>query len=421
MQQGAPDRVLQADGAGDVSSVCLVCEGVLAAASESGAVQLWDVRSGGVLRVLEGHASEVWEVCMAADGVLASASEDGTCRLWRAASGECLHVLSHNHPAREYLVSCAGVASSPAASSASSAAAAAAAALVATASSGRVRLWRVTDGALVHDLPTAAGDSVNCVAGAGVGVVASGCDSGAVRMWCALGGTCLRTIGVAGPVDSLRAVPCARGSGGTLLAVAFGGGEYAATGELGLYDASSGVRRRALLPGGHRAPALGGIVCAVGADALACSGGGRMRLWRASSGELLQELAQHGDDFTGVCVVAPGLLAAGQACCVRLMAFEPVDDEEEAGVTAVPVAEAVVAVAAAAPPAAPAAEVAPAAAAAAASGEPAPASGTVLLTVLLTADERGVHLEPAGGAATAAAAVSSSSSSSSSSSDDEGD
>ena len=295
MQQGAPDRVLQADGAGDVSSVCLVCEGVLAAASESGAVQLWDVRSGGVLRVLEGHAEEVWEVCMAADGVLASASEDGTCRLWRAASGECLHVLSHNHPAREYLVSCAGVASSTAASSA----AAAAAALVATASSGRVRLWRVTDGALVHDLPTAAGDSVNCVAGAGVGVVASGCDSGAVRMWCALGGTCLRTIGVAGPVDSLRAVPCARGSGGTLLAVAFGGGEYAATGELGLYDASSGVRPVANAAGpccragtGRqrwaascarwapmrlRAPGAGGCACGARAVASCC------RSWRSTA------------------------------------------------------------------------------------------------------------------------------------------
>ena len=118
-----------------------------------------------------------------------------------------------------------------------------------------------------------------------------------------------------------------------------------------------------------------------------------MRLWRASCGELLQELAQHGNDFTGVCVVAPGLLAAGQACDVRLMAFEPVDDEDAAGATAVPVAEA----------------------AAAARGEPAPASGTVLLTV----DEKGVHLAPAGGGASAAASRSSSSSSSSSS-DDEG-
>lgn len=70
-------------------------DGLTIAAGESrGLVELWDARSGQLLRTLEDHARDVNTVAWSPDGqLLASGSDDGTIRLWDARSGVVQNVL----------------------------------------------------------------------------------------------------------------------------------------------------------------------------------------------------------------------------------------------------------------------------------------------------------------------------------------
>ena len=61
-------------------------------------VQLWDVESGNMLRVLEMETQwcefGIWSVQFSSDGQkLASGSDDHTVRLWEIETGKCLQVL----------------------------------------------------------------------------------------------------------------------------------------------------------------------------------------------------------------------------------------------------------------------------------------------------------------------------------------
>lgn len=65
-------------------------------AAPDGAVRIWEVPSGRLIRVLSGHEDDVLSVAYAPDGVrLASASRDGTARIWEVSSGRCLRTLRH--------------------------------------------------------------------------------------------------------------------------------------------------------------------------------------------------------------------------------------------------------------------------------------------------------------------------------------
>jgi small GTP-binding protein len=60
-------------------------------------VRLWDVETGGCLRVLEGHSGEVNCVAWSPDGHRAlSVAADGIGRLWDVETGRCLHVTAAN-------------------------------------------------------------------------------------------------------------------------------------------------------------------------------------------------------------------------------------------------------------------------------------------------------------------------------------
>jgi WD40 repeat protein len=62
--------------------------------SDDGSVRLWDIETGRCLRVLEGHTSWVWSVGYSADQRhVLSGSKDNTIRLWDVETGRCLRVL----------------------------------------------------------------------------------------------------------------------------------------------------------------------------------------------------------------------------------------------------------------------------------------------------------------------------------------
>lgn len=67
---------------------------LLAAGLLDGTVRLWDVASGQVVQILQGHSDLVGQVVFSPDGgLLASGSADGTIRLWDVGSGQVLSVL----------------------------------------------------------------------------------------------------------------------------------------------------------------------------------------------------------------------------------------------------------------------------------------------------------------------------------------
>lgn len=68
---------------------------VLATAGYEGAIHLWDLGSGKLLRSMTAHNGAVYDLAFSPDGtVLASASGDGTCKIWQVASGERFDTLN---------------------------------------------------------------------------------------------------------------------------------------------------------------------------------------------------------------------------------------------------------------------------------------------------------------------------------------
>jgi WD40 repeat protein len=82
------------------ASVCHTAfspDGRALAASQEDVVLLWDVKSGKLVRSLEGHTGRVSGVAFSPDGrTLASAGSDRTLRLWDAHTGQLLHRLEQD-------------------------------------------------------------------------------------------------------------------------------------------------------------------------------------------------------------------------------------------------------------------------------------------------------------------------------------
>jgi hypothetical protein len=67
--------------------------GTCVTARADGALDVWDIPTGGAVRSLRGHQGEVRGVAYSGDGaLLASVGQDGTLRLWRAADAEAVAV-----------------------------------------------------------------------------------------------------------------------------------------------------------------------------------------------------------------------------------------------------------------------------------------------------------------------------------------
>jgi WD40 repeat protein len=91
--------VREMEGSHNSVSVVFSPDGSILAAGDSGwahefAVRLWDPGSGELRQTLEGHSEDVGGLAFTPDGrVLASGDWGGTTRLWDAATGEQLQTL----------------------------------------------------------------------------------------------------------------------------------------------------------------------------------------------------------------------------------------------------------------------------------------------------------------------------------------
>lgn len=237
---------LQATAAdGDVEAVALSPDGTLLAAGGSwnlprqdGAVRLWQMADGGLLRVFEGTQGIAKGVAFAPNGTLLAVAErwttvqgqlDGAVRIWPvdhttplqtlegfdaaaeslafAPDGQWLAAGLSNGEIRLWQVAgwAPGLTLAQHDGSVNGLAFAPDSTLLASgAADGRIYLWRVADGAVMQTMD-AASSPVNSVAFSPDGaLLAAGCEDGLVRVWATADGQLLQELrGHRGPVNSV--------------------------------------------------------------------------------------------------------------------------------------------------------------------------------------------------------------------------
>ena len=82
-----------------VRSLAFSSDGMsLVSGSDNGIVRLWDIQTGGVVRIFDGHHTIVWSVSISPDQTtIASGSGEYTIHLHNAQTGECCCVIRHNN------------------------------------------------------------------------------------------------------------------------------------------------------------------------------------------------------------------------------------------------------------------------------------------------------------------------------------
>ncbi len=137
----------------------------LATAGQEGAVRLWDMPGGRLLRVLTGHHADVNRLLFSPDGrMLASAGDDQTVRLWDVATGTSRTLAGHRD--RAWMVRF-----SPDGRMAASASA-----------DGEARLWNVADGRSVATIPGSSRSFTSIAFSPDGRTLAIAGDDGAVRL-----------------------------------------------------------------------------------------------------------------------------------------------------------------------------------------------------------------------------------------------
>ena len=173
VQTGALLRLL--DGQGEVFSVAYSPDGMLIAAgsgsSGSGApgqVSVWDAQTGALLWTRKGHSERCLSVAFSPDGsTLGSAGSDNTVRLWSPRAGRLERILE----APDVLMTCA-VAFAPDSKT-----------LASGGSDGRARLWDINKGTVLRLFPSQEA-TVQSVAFAPNGkLLACGSQNGVVNLW----------------------------------------------------------------------------------------------------------------------------------------------------------------------------------------------------------------------------------------------
>jgi WD40 repeat protein len=85
----------------DVFAVCIAIHPsglkIAVGGCPEGTVKIWDLVTGRLLRILNGHTKDLWSVEYSPDGThFASGGMDNTVRLWDGATGEPRHTLTHS-------------------------------------------------------------------------------------------------------------------------------------------------------------------------------------------------------------------------------------------------------------------------------------------------------------------------------------
>jgi WD40 repeat protein len=209
-----------------------------------------------------GHAIAVHSVAVSPSGeLIASAGADGTVKLWRMSDGALLRTLTGHEGDVN------GVAFSPNGS------------LVASAGAdGTVRVWRVQDGQLQHTLTHGGGIALSVAFAPNGQLLASGGEDGTVKLWRVATGAEERTI----PAHELWVSSVAFSPSGGVLASA------SADGTVKLWQVANGQ------PAGDIQAHDLWVTCIAfspNGQLLASSGeDGTVKLWRVSDGELTRTL-----------------------------------------------------------------------------------------------------------------------------------
>jgi WD40 repeat protein len=167
----------------------------IAAGNADATVKIWNLGTGGLMHILNGHSDAVTSVAYSPDGkTIVSGSVDGTVRVWNAATGQALGTLKS--PSGQIL----SVAISPDGG------------LIAAAGSGAmVTLWNTPNLQQVQTLSTQL-SSVNALAFARDGrrLAVGGSDT-SIQIWDATAGRLLRSLsGHAGSIRALAYSPDGR-------------------------------------------------------------------------------------------------------------------------------------------------------------------------------------------------------------------
>jgi len=243
-----------------------------------------DVQQMTLVRTLKGHGERVSDVAFSPDGVLlASASRDGKIRLWRVADGALLRIMEKHK------------------GGASSVAFAPSGLLLASGGNDKmVRLWRADTGELMRTLAGHNGPVNDVAFSPGGDLLASAATDYTVRLWRVDTGETIRLLkGHTSWVSSVAFSP-----DGAFLASA------AVDGTMLLWQIPSGTLLRSLE--GHEKLVLS-VAFAPNGKVLASGAWDRtVRLWRVADGTLLFTLRGHQGDVNSVTFSPTGdLLASG--------------------------------------------------------------------------------------------------------------
>jgi cytochrome c len=164
---GSQQELRDLEARGPVNAVAFLPDGdKVLTAGDDGVVTLWDVNTGNVVRRYGGHGLKVVDIAVSADGrLIASAGWDHTILVWETATGHELRRILHPSDANAIAFD------------------ANADMLYSGHKDGALRLWRVSDGRLMDELPghVMAITSI-ALSPAGDRLLTAGID-GSIRLW----------------------------------------------------------------------------------------------------------------------------------------------------------------------------------------------------------------------------------------------
>lgn len=268
---------------GPVLAVAMSHDGALAAVGKRCGVELYDLATGELARVLNGHRGQVWGLAFSPHGgILVTGSTDGVARIWEVATGELRQSLSdHAGPVWD-------VAISPDQR------------LAATASHDHtVRVWDTATGTMRATLTGHEGPVWGVAFSPDGSLLATASHDGTARIWDSERANTLTVL--SGHSDWVRAV--AFSPDGSLIAT--GSNDQTVR----VWDAKGGSVRTTLV--GHQGPVRSvSFSLPDGALIASASHDHTIRLWDTSTGQVREVRASHARPVNGLAFSSDGTLIA---------------------------------------------------------------------------------------------------------------